>query len=317
MTTQKPFLQFRAIKMLHTSQGNLPLDLSFELEQGKLLTIYGNSGAGKTTILRIIAGLTDLDSGCVIVDGQPWFNMAPNTKDQDLKSQNKIGPDIKGRNVNEPARRRSIGLVFQDFALFPHLTVKEQLEFALQKGDDKRIVTELMEMMELSPLQDRLPALLSGGQQQRVALARAIARRPKLLLLDEPLSALDDEMRFKLQDYILKVHRHYRLTTILVSHYLPEIFRLSDEVIVLDNGKITKKGNPSTIFSEEKISGKFKVTGEIIDITKADIVYIVSVLCANAIVKVIATADEIEGLRTGHKVMVASKAFNPILIKLS
>ncbi|MHA4810050.1 sulfate/molybdate ABC transporter ATP-binding protein [Flavitalea flava] len=307
MNAPNPFLQFRAFKMLHTAQGNVPLDISFELEKGKLLTIYGNSGAGKTTILRIIAGLTDMEKGWVMVDGETWF----------IKGNNPGENKIKNYKINQAPRRRSIGLVFQDFALFPHLTVKEQLEFALQKGDDKKIVSELMDMMELAPLQDKLPALLSGGQQQRVALARAIARKPKLLLLDEPLSALDDEMRFKLQDYILKVHRHFNLTTILVSHYLPEIFRLSDEVIVLEKGKIMKKGNPSAIFAEEKISGKFKVTGEIIDIVKADIVYIVSVLCANSIVKVIATKDEIDGLRTGQKVMVASKAFNPIIIKMS
>lgn len=317
MNAPKPFLQFRAFKMLHTAQGNVPLDISFELEKGKLLTIYGNSGAGKTTILRIIAGLTELENGRVMVDGEIWFEKDFYAKDNQIKDPSLKVPKLKSPKINQPPRRRSIGLVFQDFALFPHLTVKEQLEFALQNGDDKKIVAELIDMMELGPLQDKLPAFLSGGQQQRVALARAIARKPKLLLLDEPLSALDDEMRFKLQDYILKVHRHFNLTTILVSHYLPEIFRLSDEAIVLEKGKIVKQGSPSTIFVEEKISGKFKVTGEIIDIVKADIVYIVSVLCANTIVKVIATQDEIEGLRTGQKVMVASKAFNPIILKMS
>jgi molybdate transport system ATP-binding protein len=160
------------------------------------------------------------------------------------------------------------------------------------------------------------PSLLSGGQQQRVALARAIARRPRILLLDEPLSALDDEMRWKLQDYIIRAHRHYNLTTILVSHYLPEIFRLSDEVICLEKGKIQRKGRPAEIFVEEKISNKFRITGEIIEIAKSDIVFIVSVLCANTIVKVIATADEVEGLRIGQKVMVASKAFNPVILRM-
>jgi molybdate transport system ATP-binding protein len=296
MTKPNSKIIFRASKMLHTSHGSQALDIAFELGKGRLLTLYGSSGAGKTTILRILAGLTGIDSGYIEVDGEVWCD--------------------KEKKINIPARKRSIGLVFQDFALFPHLTVKEQLTFALPKGGDKTIVTELIELMELTSLQNRLPALLSGGQQQRVALARAIARRPGLLLLDEPLSALDDEMRFRLQDYILKAHRHYHLTTILVSHYLPEIFRLSDEVICLEKGRILKQGAPQNIFLEEKISGKFKVTGEIISIVKADIVYIVSILCANNIVKVIATEDEIPGLHTGQKVMVASKAFNPVIIKM-
>lgn len=289
-------IQFRALKMLHTSQGPQSLDIGFELGKGRLLTIYGDSGAGKTTVLRLLAGLADPESGYIAVDGEVWLDT--------------------GRKIHLSPQRRSIGFVFQDFALFPHLTVKENLEFALQKGDDRRLVAELIELMELGPLQDRRPNVLSGGQQQRVALARAITRRPRLLLLDEPLSALDDDMRFRLQDYIIRAHRHYQLTTILVTHYLPEIFRLSDEVICLEKGKIAKRGAPSDVFGEGRINGKFKVTGEIIDIVPADIVFIVSVLCANTIVKVIATADEITGLRVGQKVMIASKAFNPAIFPL-
>ena len=289
-------IQFRALKMLHTSQGPQSLDIGFELGKGRLLTIYGDSGAGKTTVLRLLAGLADPESGYIAVDGEVWLDT--------------------GRKIHLSPQRRSIGFVFQDFALFPHLTVKENLEFALQKGDDRRLVAELIELMELGPLQDRRPNVLSGGQQQRVALARAITRRPRLLLLDEPLSALDDDMRFRLQDYIIRAHRHYQLTTILVTHYLPEIFRLSDEVICLEKGKIAKRGAPSDVFGEGRINGKFKVTGEIIDIVPADIVFIVSVLCANSIVKVIATTDEITGLRVGQKVMIASKAFNPAIFPL-
>jgi len=294
MTTN--LIKFQATKMLHTAQGRQQLDISFELEEGKLLSICGPSGAGKTTVLRIIAGLTDPDSGHIAIDGDTWVDTT--------------------HKINLPARKRSIGFVFQDFALFPHLTVKENLEYALSKGEDPKMVTELIEWMELTSLRDKRPALLSGGQQQRVALARAIARKPKVLLLDEPLSALDDEMRGKLQDYIIRAHRHYNLTTILVSHHLPEIFRLSDEVICLDKGLIVKQGKPADIFIEEKISSKFKVTGEIISIVKSDIVFVVSVLCANTVVKVIATAAEAAGLQTGQIVMVASKAFNPIILKM-
>jgi molybdate transport system ATP-binding protein len=290
-------LQLRATKTLHTASGIQLLDVSFQLEKGSLLALYGPSGAGKTTILRLLAGLTAPDSGYIGVDNEVWLDTAHNT--------------------HLPTQSRSIGFVFQDFALFPHLTVREQLEFALPKKADKKIVAELLEMMELQQLQHRKPALLSGGQQQRTALARAIARRPSLLLLDEPLSAVDDEMRFRLQDFIGKAHRFYGLTTILVSHYLPEIFRLSDKVIVLENGRIQRQGPPTQVFLEEKISSKFRTTGEIVDIRPADIVYIVSILSANSIVKVIATAAEIGSLHIGQKVMIASKAFNPIILPIA
>ena len=286
-------IQFRAYKMLNTTQGKMPLDVSFTLENGQLISLFGKSGAGKTTILRILAGLTKADESFIEVDNEIW--------------------DDRNKKLHLHAQNRSIGFVFQDYALFPNLTVKENLQFALTKKGDQKIVPELLELMELEQLQNNNPASLSGGQQQRVALARAIARQPKILLLDEPLSALDDEMRFKLQDYIFKAHQLYKLTTILVSHHLPEIFRLSDNVIILDEGKIIKQGKPIDVFTEQKMSGTFNVTGEVIDIKKNDIVYIVSVLSMNNIIKVIATADEIANLNIGQKVFVTSKLFNPMI----
>jgi molybdate transport system ATP-binding protein len=229
-----PASTFRATKMLHTAQGPRALDIGFQWRQGRLLAIYGPSGAGKTTLLRILAGLTAADSGFIEVEGETWLDTS--------------------RRINLPTRRRSIGFVFQDFALFPNLTVRQQLEFALPDPKNKAIIAELLSLMELEELHKLKPALLSGGQQQRVALARAIARRPGLLLLDEPLSALDDDMRNKLQDYILTAHRHYQLTTLLVSHHLPEVLRLADEAIILENGKITAQGDPANLFAGRTIT---------------------------------------------------------------
>ena len=289
-------IKFYAHKTLQTADGKLPLDVSFTVNKGQFITIYGNSGAGKTTILRILAGLTNAEKSLIEVDGAYWNN--------------------SDKKIILPIQKRSVGFVFQDYALFPNLTVRENLAFALQKGNDKNIVDELLELMELESLQNSKPQHLSGGQKQRVALARAIVRKPKILLLDEPLSALDDEMRLKLQDYILKAHQHYQLTTILVSHHLPEIFKLSDHVILLDKGKIIKEGKPSFVFLEDKISSKFKVTGEIIAIEKIDVVYIVMVISGFNIIKVIATEDEISELKIGVKVLVASKAFNPMIQKI-
>ncbi|WP_254454475.1 sulfate/molybdate ABC transporter ATP-binding protein [Flavobacterium sp. M31R6] len=283
--------------MLQTADGELPLDVSFTIEEGQFLAIYGNSGAGKTTLLRILAGLTQADKTQIKAANEIWDD-----------SQNKMHLSVQ---------KRSIGFVFQDYALFPNLTVKENLEFALQKNDNTQIVSELIELMELQSLQNSKPQNLSGGQKQRVALARAIVRKPKILLLDEPLSALDDEMRFKLQDYILKIHQKYQLTTLMITHSIPEIFKLSDKVIILDKGKIIKEGTPVNVFSEEKISSKFKLTGEIISIIKSDIIYVVQVLSGNNIVKVVATKDEIKDFKIGQKVLVASKAFNPIIQVIS
>lgn|SRR5680860_987625 len=225
-------IKFYAYKNLQTSEGKLPMDVSFQLKKGDFLSIYGHSGAGKTTILRILAGLTGSEKSLIEIENEMWDN--------------------SNKKIHLSVQKRAIGFVFQDFALFPNLTVKENLTFALQKGDNKAIVDELLELMEIQGLQNSKPQNLSGGQKQRIALARAIVRKPKILLLDEPLSALDDEMRFKLQDYILKIHRYYQLTTILVSHHLPEIFKLSDQVIVLEKGKIKSREHLQVFFRQKK-----------------------------------------------------------------
>lgn len=290
-------IQLSAYKILQTADGELPLDISLTFEKGQFISIYGNSGAGKTTILRILAGLTQAERVQIQVGNKIW--------------------DDSQKKQHLPVQKRSIGFVFQDFALFPNLTVKENLEFALTKNDSDEIVSELIELMELQSLQNSKTQHLSGGQKQRVALARAIVRKPEILLLDEPLSALDDDMRFKLQDYILKIHQKYQLTTLMISHSIPEIFKLSDKVIVVDKGKIIKEGTPNTVFAEEKISSKFKLTGEIISITKSDIIYVIQVFSGNNIIKVVATEDEIKDFKIGQKVLVASKAFNPIIQVIS
>lgn len=286
-------IQIDAYKMLQTADGELPLDISLTIKKGQFVSIYGNSGAGKTTILRILSGLTKAEKVKIKVEESIWDN--------------------SDKKFHLPIQKRSIGFVFQDFALFPNLTVKENLEFALSKSDSKEIVSELIDLMELQSLQNSKPQNLSGGQKQRVALARAIVRKPEILLLDEPLSALDDEMRFKLQDYISKIHQKYHLTTLMVSHSISEIFKLSDQVIVVDQGKIIKEGTPESVFSEKKISSKFQLTGEIISIKKSDIVYVVQVSSGNNIIKVIATEEEAKEYKIGQKVLVASKAFNPVI----
>ncbi|NNK72106.1 MAG: ATP-binding cassette domain-containing protein [Flavobacteriaceae bacterium] len=283
-------------KALQAAEGEMNLEIDLQIEQGQLITMYGESGAGKTSTLRILSGLMKPDSGRILVNETAWFD-------------SKTGISLK-------PQKRKIGFVFQDYALFPNMTVKENLEFALQKGQGKNKISELIEITELGGLKDRKPDSLSGGQKQRVALARALVQQPELLLLDEPLAALDPKIRRKLQDYILKVHREFKLTTILVSHDIGEIIKLSDMVCILEKGKITRLGAPEDVFINKQISGKFKFTGDVLKIQKEDVIYIVTIGIQSNVVKVVAQEDEIHNLSVGDKVVVASKAFNPILYKI-
>ena len=214
-------------KKLVASHGDMNLDLRFTIQTGELVTFYGPSGAGKTTMLRMLCGLSSPDEGYITVDGEVWFDTT--------------------KRINRKPQSRNVGIVFQDYALFPNMTVKENLEYALAKGESRNIVDELMEVMELTNLFDKKLEFLSGGQQQRVAMARALVRKPKILLLDEPMSALDTTLRLKIQDYILKVHREFQLTTLLVSHDVLEVLRLSGHMYLMEDGRITAQGMPSEI----------------------------------------------------------------------
>ena len=240
-------------KELHTAEGKFPLAVDFAMEKGEFIALTGPSGGGKTTLLRLIAGLEKAGTGEIIIDKQTWLNTQ---RKQFLAPQ-----------------KRSIGFVFQDYSLFPNMTIQQNLLYALEKNAPKNRVGELMELIDLTALANRYPQQLSGGQQQRVALARALVRRPKILLLDEPLSALDTAMRQRLQDDLKRLHEVYDLTTILVSHDEREIFKLANRVLVIDSGKIMKAGNPQEILQDNGIfmviqqllpKGKFiEIIGEV------------------------------------------------------
>jgi len=284
-------------KVLDAIDGKMELDVSLSISENSLITIFGESGAGKTSILRMISGLMVPDDGYIEANGKTWLDTS--------------------RGINLKTQNRKIGYVFQDYALFPNMTVKENLWYALENRQDPMIITELLDIIELENLKNRKSGTLSGGQKQRVSLARALVGQPDILLLDEPLSALDEGIRSKLQDYILRVHEKYNLTTILVSHDLPEIFKLSDQIFLLNKGKIERSGTPSEVFLSNNISGKYRFTGTIIEKTKNDVVFVIGVLVGNNLIKVIATEDEGNSLNIGDKVMVVSKAFNPLILKLN
>lgn len=219
-------------KHLHTADGKLLLHLDMALIKGEFVSLYGASGVGKTSILRMLAGFMQPDSGSVSVEGAMWFDSS--------------------RKINVRPQRRNAGMVFQDYALFPNMTVRENIAFALKKNEPTGIVDELLDVTGLTKLALRKPQELSGGQKQRVALARAIAQRPALLLLDEPLSAIDRELRLSLQETLQDVHRRYHLTTIMVSHDVEEIVKLSDKVIHIVNGGGVEYASPAAFFDLRK-----------------------------------------------------------------
>jgi molybdate transport system ATP-binding protein len=282
-------------KRLHSAAGPLQLQVSFTLETGVFATLYGPSGAGKTSILRMLAGLTEAERGRIVVDGLTWFDSAS--------------------GIALPPQQRGLGFVFQDYALFPNLSVEENIAYALDgKGKDKSWLQQLLEMTGLEALRTRMPSGLSGGQKQRVALARALARRPRLLLLDEPLSALGSEMRTQLQDQLLQMHREFGLTTILVSHDMGEVFKLSQQVLCLEQGRITRSGSPAEVFLQHRLQGRVNLHAQVLAIRREDIVYILSLLIGQDIVEIIASEEEVQGLQVGSAVAVSAKAFSPMIL---
>ena len=215
------------------SYGTVPVltDISSHFEEGSFTSLLGPSGSGKTTLLRIIAGFVVPDGGTV---------------------------SIGDRNVtNTPVWARNIGMVFQSYALFPHMSVSENVSFGLaQRGikgaEAARQVERALEMVRLPGYAKRRPKELSGGQQQRVALARAIVTRPSVLLLDEPLSALDRRLRQEMQVELVRIQRESGLTTIFVTHDQEEALTLSDRVAILDRGRIVQIGAPQEVYERPR-----------------------------------------------------------------
>ncbi len=284
-------------KRVVTANGPLTLSFKTDIKMGELVALFGPSGVGKTTLLRMLAGLTNPDRGTIRFGSEVWFD-----------SVNKI---------NVVPQKRNISLMFQDYALFPNMSVEENLLFA-QTVENRDTVEILLAAFGLTEFKKRKPNGLSGGQKQRVALARALARKPQLLLLDEPLSALDAEMRSTLQEEIAKAHKLLGATTIMVSHDLNEVFRIATRVITLKDGAVDKLGTPDEVFSNTAISGKVQITGQIARIERHDTVNILTVISGgNQITKVIAFDSDIENMQIGDSVMVFTKAFNPIISKIN
>jgi len=221
-----------ALEVMARARSPIPLDVAFRVEPGEVLALVGHSGSGKTTLLRSIAGLWRPEVARIRVAGQVWLDTA-------------AGVDLA------PHRRRA-GVVFQNYALFPHMTAARNVMAALDPGvgDPRAEAERLLELVNLPGLADRRPAQLSGGQQQRVAVARALARRPQVLLLDEPFSAVDRATRERLHGEILGLRRHLDMPVILVTHDMNEAQLLADRMVVIENGGAVGEGTTAAVMAD-------------------------------------------------------------------
>lgn len=219
------------VKHFHGTQQSAVNDISFELSSGEILALVGPSGCGKTTILRIIAGLERPDSGLVCLNDQV----------------------VASESVFIPPEKRGVGMVFQDHALFPHLTVSENIAFGLRglpAAQVRQTVGEMLHLVGLLPLSKRYPHALSGGERQRVALARALAPRPVLVLMDEPFSSLDADLRMEMREHVRQILKSMQATVIFVTHDQDEALYMGDRLAVLQNGHLEQIGTPEEIFHE-------------------------------------------------------------------
>ncbi len=277
-------------KELHGANGVMQLQCKTTIQEGEFVALSGKSGSGKTTLLRILAGLEEAQ-GEISVAQKKWLQT----------------------NRSLPPQQREIGFVFQEYALFNNMTIEQNL---LYVANDVKLAEHLLELTELSEMKKRYPNALSGGQKQRVSICRALMKRPKILLLDEPLSALDTLMRTKLQNELLTLHKEFGTTTIMVSHDPSEIYRLASRVLVLENGKITNDGKPTDVLLKKQGSQKFSFEGELLEIKKVDVIYIAIVAIGQQLVEIVVSSQEAKKLKIGQRVTLSTKAFAPTLSQI-
>lgn len=226
-------------RQLQSRGRSFELNCSFSSKE-QFVVLFGASGSGKTTTMRAVAGLEQPDSGIIIAGGRTLF-------------------DSK-KKINVPARQRNIGYLFQDYALFPHMTVERNIAFALQprfwgrlSREEERRVDEFLALFHVADLRNAMPSEISGGQRQRVALARALIRKPDLLLLDEPFAALDPNLRSRLRSGLLDIQKHFNVPVMLISHDPEDVNLFAETLVVYDAGKVsTLVAN----YQQEKTSGQ-------------------------------------------------------------
>lgn len=295
MANQTSDVQLRNVKKWYGGVAAVK-GIDLDIGRGEMVSFLGPSGCGKTTTLRMIAGLEIPDEGEITIRGQTMNNV--------------------------PTHRRNIGMVFQNYALFPHMTVEENIAFGLLMRKespsevDKR-VKDVMKLIRLEGMAERLPSQLSGGQRQRVALARAIVTKPNVLLLDEPLGALDKKLREQMQIEIRILQREVGITTIFVTHDQEEALTLSDRIVVMNGGRIMQAGTPHEIYQHPATSfvSDFIGLSNAIDaiVTKADGNFVDVTVKDNSGLILRAPASEVT--RTGEKVEISVRPENIVLFQ--
>ncbi len=270
-------LDFYFYKQLQSAQGLLDWTVKAQCPAGKLLAVYGASGTGKTTLLRLLAGLDQAQEGHLKLDGNCWYNSS--------------------KKINWTPQQRRVGVVFQDYALFPNMTVRQHLEFA---SKNQQLIQQLLEATDLQGLEGQRPRQLSGGQQQRLALARALALEPRLLLLDEPLSALDGPLRQQLQALLAELHHAWNCTTLLVSHDADEVLRLADHLLVLEAGKTSYYAHPAEYFQRQGLA--LALTAKVLAVEAAYVV----VQLGDQVINVPLSAAQLAALTIGQRIELGS-----------
>jgi molybdate transport system ATP-binding protein len=274
------------------------LDVTFQIPPGKITALFGPSGAGKSSILRLISGLEVADGGMINKGEEVWYD--------------------ESKAINLLPQQRSVGFVFQDFALFPHLTVERNVVYGIKEKARLGEGKNLLLLAGLSGYEHYYPAQLSGGQKQRVALIRALARKPEILLLDEPLSALDWETRRQLQEDLKRIIKQFQVTTVYVTHDVTEVYKLADYVVVLESGRVIKQGTPEEIFMGKRLSTRIQLVGKVVGIESDPIMAAVTVIHEGQYFKTLIDTEEILRLHlvVGDDVVIGAKSSDVILFKV-
>jgi len=274
------------------------LDVAFDIPRGKITALFGPSGAGKSSVLRLISGLEMAEDGFISHGNETWFD--------------------KAKGINLHPQQRSVGFVFQDYALFPHMTVEKNVAYGIREKWRMKEIKDLIDIAGLSGYERHYPAQLSGGQKQRVSLIRAIARKPDILLLDEPFSALDWQTRIQLQEDVKNIIKQFNVTTMYVTHDVTEVYKLANNVIVMESGKEVKRGTPEEVFLGKRLSTRVQVTGKVVGIEHDSIMASVTILHAEQFFKTLIDTEELKSLnlRVGDDVIVGVKSSDVILFKI-
>jgi len=285
-------LSFHIEKEMKGKTGAVNLVFDAQIMLNDFVSVMGKSGAGKTSLLRMLCGLLTPDSGYIRFGSEEWYNSST--------------------GVNMPPQKRRAGLVFQDYALFPNMTVFGNLKFAAGRNNI-HLINELIELTGLESCANRYPDTLSGGQAQRAALCRTVVNKPRILLLDEPMASLDRDTREHLHKVIISIHDRFAITSILVTHDLSDAFRLSNKLMIIENGNIISFDTPENVISPE-INTKLTLHEIVASIDKGPVSATLTVFIDNSLIKVNIPMEEADNFHRGDNLLMPAQISNPVVI---